>query len=126
MIETKGLTKRFGDLTVFEDLNVEVKKGEVLVIIGPSGSGKSTFLRCLNTLELPDGGEVIIEGEAFNLKDKKDTRIKIEKMGMVFQHFNLFPHMTVLGNMTLAPKKLLKLSKEKAEETRRVRMQNAL
>jgi polar amino acid transport system ATP-binding protein len=103
MIETKGLTKRFGDLTVFEDLNVEVKKGEVLVIIGPSGSGKSTFLRCLNTLELPDGGEVIIEGEAFNLKDKKDTRIKIEKMGMVFQNFNLFPHMTVEQNVIEAP-----------------------
>lgn len=103
MIETKNLTKKFGDLTVFEKLNVNVKKGEVLVIIGPSGSGKSTFLRCLNTLEIPDEGEIYIEGEKINLKDKNDTRIKIEKMGMVFQNFNLFPHMTVEKNIIEAP-----------------------
>lgn len=113
MIEAKNLTKKFGDLTVFENLNVKVKKGEVLVIIGPSGSGKSTFLRCLNTLELPDEGEIIIEGEKLNIKDKKDTRLKIEKMGMVFQNFNLFPHMTVEQNVIEAP---ITVKKEKKEE----------
>ena len=91
MIETKNLTKKFGSLTVFEDLNVTVKKGEVLVIIGPSGSGKSTFLRCLNHLEVPDEGEVFIEGEKLNVKNKKQMRNTIEKLGMVFQNFNLFP-----------------------------------
>lgn len=113
MIEVKNLTKKFGDLTVFENLNVKVKKGEVLVIIGPSGSGKSTFLRCLNTLELPDEGEIIIEGEKLNIKDKKDTRLKIEKMGMVFQNFNLFPHMTVEQNVIEAP---ITVKKEKKED----------
>lgn len=113
MIEAKNLTKKFGDLTVFESLNVKVKKGEVLVIIGPSGSGKSTFLRCLNTLELPNEGEIIIEGEKLNIKDKKDTRLKIEKMGMVFQNFNLFPHMTVEQNVIEAP---ITVKKEKKED----------
>lgn len=113
MIEAKNLTKKFGDLTVFENLNVKVKKGEVLVIIGPSGSGKSTFLRCLNTLELPNEGEIIIEGEKLNIKDKKDTRLKIEKMGMVFQNFNLFPHMTVEQNVIEAP---ITVKKEKKED----------
>lgn len=103
MIEVKNLTKKFGKLTVFDKLNVKVEKGEVLVIIGPSGSGKSTFLRCLNTLEIPDEGEIFIEGEKLNINDKKDTRIKIEKMGMVFQNFNLFPHMTVEKNVIEAP-----------------------
>lgn len=113
MIEAKNLTKKFGDLTVFENLNVSVKKGEVLVIIGPSGSGKSTFLRCLNTLELPNEGEIVIEGEKLNIKDKKDTRLKIEKMGMVFQNFNLFPHMTVEQNVIEAP---ITVKKEKKED----------
>jgi len=103
MIEVKGLSKSFGDLLVFENLDVEVKKGEVLVIIGPSGSGKSTFLRCLNNLEVPTGGTVIIEGEVLDFKDKKHVRDAIEKMGMVFQNFNLFPHMTVLQNVMEAP-----------------------
>jgi polar amino acid transport system ATP-binding protein len=103
MIETKNLTKKFGSLTVFEDLNVTVEKGEVLVIIGPSGSGKSTFLRCLNHLEEPDMGEVFIEGEKLNVKNKKHMRNTIEKVGMVFQNFNLFPHMTVLQNVMEAP-----------------------
>lgn len=103
MIEVKNLTKKFGKLTVFDKLNVKVEKGEVLVIIGPSGSGKSTFLRCLNTLEIPNEGEIFIEDEKLNINDKKDTRIKIEKMGMVFQSFNLFPHMTVEGNVIEAP-----------------------
>ncbi len=103
MIETKDLTKKFGALTVFEGLNVTVEKGEVLVIIGPSGSGKSTFLRCLNHLEEPNMGEVFIEGEKLNVKNKKHTRSTIEKVGMVFQNFNLFPHMTVLQNVMEAP-----------------------
>lgn len=103
MIETQGLSKSFGKLTVFENINVSVKKGEVLVIIGPSGSGKSTFLRCLNHLEVPEGGKVIIEGETLDDKDKKQIRTVIEKMGMVFQSFNLFPHMTVLENVIEAP-----------------------
>lgn len=103
MIETKNLTKKFGDLLVFENIDLKVKKGEVLVIIGPSGSGKSTMLRCLNFLEIPDGGEVIIEGEKLEVKDKKKTRNIIEKIGMVFQSFNLFPHKTVLQNVMEAP-----------------------
>jgi len=103
MIETKNLTKKFGDLLVFENINLKVKKGEVLVIIGPSGSGKSTMLRCLNFLEVPNGGEVIIEGEKLDAKNKKKTRNIIEKIGMVFQNFNLFPHKTVLQNVMEAP-----------------------
>jgi polar amino acid transport system ATP-binding protein len=103
MIETKNLTKKFGSLTVFEDLDVTVEKGEVLVIIGPSGSGKSTFLRCLNHLEEPNMGEVFIEGEKLDIKNKKHMRSTIEKVGMVFQNFNLFPHMTVLENVMEAP-----------------------
>lgn len=103
MIETRGLTKTFGKLKVFEKLDTHVGKGEVLVIIGPSGSGKSTFLRCLNYLEVPNDGEVIIEGETLNIKNKKHLRTVVEKMGMVFQNFNLFPHMTVLENVMRAP-----------------------
>ncbi len=103
MIEAKNLTKKFGSLTVFEDLNVNVKKGEVLVIIGPSGSGKSTFLRCLNHLEQPNIGEVFIEGEKLDVKNKKHMRTTIEKVGMVFQNFNLFHHMTVIQNVIEAP-----------------------
>lgn len=116
MIEAKNVTKRFGSLTVFENLSLEVKKGEVLVIIGPSGSGKSTFLRCLNTLEVADAGEIIIEGEKLNIKDKKDTRKKIEKMGMVFQGFNLFPHMTVEQNVVEAPITVKKANREEIKK----------
>ncbi|WP_416175738.1 amino acid ABC transporter ATP-binding protein [Clostridium sp.] len=116
MIEAKNLTKTFGNLTVFKDINVNVKKGEVLVIIGPSGSGKSTFLRCLNSLEIPDSGNVKIEGELIDYKDKKATRKTIEKMGMVFQNFNLFSHMTVLENVMVAPIKVKKEDKAKVEE----------
>ncbi|WP_039656914.1 amino acid ABC transporter ATP-binding protein [Clostridium tyrobutyricum] len=103
MIEALDLTKRFNDLTVFQNLNVKVKKGEVLVVIGPSGSGKSTFLRCLNHLEDINGGEIIIEGEKLNPKDKKFLRKIATKMGMVFQNFNLFPHMTAIQNVMEAP-----------------------
>lgn len=103
MIEATNLTKKFNDLVVFKDLNVKVKKGEVLVVIGPSGSGKSTFLRCLNHLEEIDGGKVVIEGEELNPKNKKLLRMITTKMGMVFQNFNLFPHMTALQNVMEAP-----------------------
>lgn len=103
MIEANNLTKKFGDLLVFEDISVNVKKGEVLVIIGPSGSGKSTFLRCLNHLEEVNAGSIVIEGEKLNYKDKKSIRKIILKMGMVFQGFNLFPHKTVLENIMIAP-----------------------
>ncbi|BDR80140.1 amino acid ABC transporter ATP-binding protein [Clostridium tetani] len=103
VIETVDITKRFNTLTVFEKLNINVKKGEVLVIIGPSGSGKSTFLRCLNNLEKIDEGKILIDGEELNPKDKVKMRNMIIKMGMVFQNFNLFPHMTALENVMEAP-----------------------
>lgn len=114
IIETKQLKKSFGNTDVLKGIDLKVKKGEVIVIIGPSGSGKSTFLRCLNLLEMPTGGEIFFDGD--NLLDKS-TNIDLHrrKMGMVFQHFNLFPHMTILKNMTIAPMKLLKLSKADAE-----------
>lgn len=115
MIEAKGLTKKFGKLTVFEDLNINVNKGEVLVIIGPSGSGKSTFLRCLNHLEVPEAGTVTIEGQTLDLKNKKEYREIIEKTGMVFQGFNLFPHMTVIQNVMAAP---ITVKKENAAKVR--------
>ena len=114
MIEVKGLSKSFGTLNVFENLDVEVKKGEVLVIIGPSGSGKSTFLRCLNNLEVPTGGVVTIEGEVLDSTNKKHMRNMIEKMGMVFQNFNLFPHMTVLENIIECPITVKKIPKLEA------------
>ncbi|SHH64278.1 amino acid ABC transporter ATP-binding protein [Clostridium grantii] len=113
MIETKGLSKSFGKLNVFENLNVKVQKGEVLVIIGPSGSGKSTFLRCLNHLEEPTSGEVFVEGEKLLINNKAKLRETIEKMGMVFQNFNLFPHMTVLENIIEAPITVKKEDKQK-------------
>lgn len=103
MIEANNLTKKFGDLTVFEDITVNVKKAEVLVIIGPSGSGKSTFLRCLNHLEEINNGSITIEGELMDYKNKTSLRNIITKTGMVFQNFNLFPHKTVLENVMIAP-----------------------
>ncbi|MBP3637214.1 MAG: amino acid ABC transporter ATP-binding protein [Clostridia bacterium] len=117
MISVKGLEKHFdeGKLKALRGVTTDIKRGEVVVVIGPSGSGKSTFLRCLNLLEVPNKGTVTVEGV-----DITNPRVNInkhrEKMGMVFQHFNLFPHMTILKNMTLAPMKLLKKSKAEAEE----------
>lgn len=115
LIKTEGLEKAFGKVQVLKGITTEIHKGEVVVIIGPSGSGKSTFLRTLNLLEEPTGGKIYFEGV-----DITDPKINInkhrQKMGMVFQQFNLFPHMTVLKNMTLAPMKLLKLSKADAEK----------
>lgn len=115
LIETRGLEKSFGDVKVLKGITTEIKKGEVVVIIGPSGCGKSTFLRCLNMLETPTGGQILFEGT-----DLTDASVNVNrhrmKMGMVFQQFNLFPHMTILKNMTLAPTKLLKMPADKAKE----------
>lgn len=115
MIDVKNLKKCFGDLVVLKDITTTIKKGEKVVLIGPSGSGKSTFLRCLNRLEEPDGGTILFEGADITSKDC-DIDLHRQKMGMVFQHFNLFPHLTVMQNITLAPVTLNLKTKEEAEE----------
>ncbi|MFC7363982.1 MULTISPECIES: amino acid ABC transporter ATP-binding protein [Bhargavaea] len=118
MISVKGLIKSFGDLEVLKGISTEVAAGQVIAVIGPSGSGKSTFLRCLNKLEEPTGGTVEIAG--FNITDKKaDIRAARQEIGMVFQHFHLFPHLTVLGNLTYAPMKVKGETKAQAEEKAR-------
>ena len=115
MIVTKNLKKSFGEHVVLNGISETIEKGEKVVVIGPSGSGKSTFLRCLNLLEEPTGGEIWFEGE--NITDKNTDINKIRcKMGMVFQQFNLFPHLSVLENITLAPIKLGLMTKEQAEQ----------
>lgn len=115
MIVTKNLQKAFGSQQVLKGIDETIQKGEKVVVIGPSGSGKSTFLRCLNLLEVPTGGEIWFEG--INITDKKSDINKIRcKMGMVFQQFNLFPHLSVLENITLAPIKHGLMTKEQAEE----------
>ena len=115
LIKTENLQKSFGEIEVLKGINTEIKKGEVVVIIGPSGSGKSTFLRTLNLLEEPTGGHIYFEGT--DITDPKvNINIHRQKMGMVFQQFNLFPNMTVLKNMTIAPVKLKKATKAEAEE----------
>ena len=115
MIEVKNLKISFGKLNVLKDVSLKIEKGEKIVIIGPSGSGKSTFLRCLNRLETPDGGQILFEGN--DLTDAKtDLDLCRQKMGMVFQHFNLFPHLTVLQNITLAPVTLKLKNQEEAEK----------
>lgn len=115
MIIVNHLYKSFGDHEVLHDINEHIKPGEKVVIIGPSGSGKSTFLRCLNLLEVPTGGHILFEGTDIT-DEKTNINIHRQKMGMVFQHFNLFPHMTILKNMTIAPMKLLKKSEAEATE----------
>ena len=114
MIKINNLNKKFGTLHVLKGITNEIKKGEVVVVIGPSGSGKSTFLRCLNLLEVPTEGEIIFEGTDITSKDSDINKLR-QKMGMVFQQFNLFPHLSILENITLAPKKLKKLSNDEAE-----------
>lgn len=115
MIKIENLHKSFGNNEVLKGISKEIKKGEVVAIIGPSGSGKSTFLRCINLLEIPTQGDIFVEGE--NLTDKKTNIDKIrQKVGMVFQHFNLFPHKTVIENLTLAPMKLKGKSSTEATE----------
>ncbi len=115
LIKVEGLEKHYGELKALDGVDCEIRKGDVTVVVGPSGSGKSTFLRCLNLLEVPTGGKVFFEG--VDITDPKvDINVHRQKMGMVFQQFNLFPHMKVLRNMTIAPVKLLKIPQQQAEE----------
>ena len=114
MIDVKNLTKRFGDLVVLDGISEHIDKGECVVVIGPSGSGKSTFLRCLNLLETPTSGEILFDGVSMT-DPKTDINKMRQKMGMVFQHFNLFPNMTILRNITLAPVRTGRMSKAQAE-----------
>ncbi|MBS8264815.1 amino acid ABC transporter ATP-binding protein [Mesobacillus boroniphilus] len=115
MIKVHGLHKSFGKLEVLKGISTTIESGEVVAIIGPSGSGKSTFLRCLNLLEHPTSGQILIDGD--EITDKKTNIMKVrENVGMVFQHFHLFPHMTVLQNITYAPIKVKGLSKPEAEK----------
>ncbi len=115
LIKVEGLEKHFkGGIHALNDVSTEIHKGEVVVVIGPSGSGKSTFLRCLNLLEMPTEGKIEVDG--VDITDPKtNVNLHRQKMGMVFQHFNLFPHMTILRNMTLGPTKLLGISQEEAD-----------
>lgn len=115
MIEFRNVYKNFGKLEVLKDVNLKIKKGEVVTLIGPSGSGKSTILRCINLLEQPTSGQVLIEGTDIT-KPKTDIQAIRKDIGMVFQHFNLFPHMTVMENMVYAPMKVNKKSKEEAQK----------
>ena len=115
MIEVKNLRKSFDGTEVLKGINETINKGDVACIIGPSGSGKSTFLRCLNLLEIPTGGQIIFEGENLTAKGV-DLNLHRQKMGMVFQQFHLFPHMTVIDNLTMAPVLLKKATKAQAEK----------
>ena len=115
LIKVEGLQKSFGKLDVLKGIDEDIKRGDVVVVIGPSGSGKSTFLRCLNLLEKPTGGSILFDGE--NILDKSCNKNKLrEKMGMVFQHFNLFPHLTILKNITIAPVRLGLMNAAEATE----------
>ncbi|KSU84707.1 putative glutamine transport system ATP-binding protein [Fictibacillus enclensis] len=116
MISFKHVNKHFGDFQVLTDINLEIKEGEVVVVVGPSGSGKSTLLRCINRLETITDGELIVNKKVLKSKDTNINDLRKE-IGMVFQHFNLYPHMTVLENITLAPRKALGISTAKANET---------
>ncbi|MBX4149285.1 amino acid ABC transporter ATP-binding protein [Paenibacillus sp. FSL W7-1279] len=116
MITVKDLHKSFGKLEILKGINIEIAKGEVVVVIGPSGSGKSTFLRCLNLLEVPTSGEISFEGELITAKNHNINATR-EKMGMVFQQFNLFPHKKVIENITLAPIQVKGVSAKEAEAT---------
>ena len=116
MIEVKNLEKSFGDLHILKGISTTIEKGEKVVVIGPSGSGKSTFLRCLNRLEQPTSGQIIFEGRDITGMSEKELCAVREKMGMVFQHFHLFDHLTIRKNLTLAPVKLKLLSKDEANK----------
>ncbi|MEA5051650.1 MAG: amino acid ABC transporter ATP-binding protein [Oscillospiraceae bacterium] len=117
MIELKNIHKSFDNVDAVQGVDLTVAPGEILCIIGPSGSGKSTLLRCINGLETPEQGEILIDGEKMDPKNEKVTDKMREKMGFVFQHFNLFPHMTVLENITLAPVGVLGVAPEEAAKT---------
>ena len=115
LLEIEGLQKSFGALKVLDGISTEIRRGEVVVMIGPSGGGKSTFLRCMNLLEIPTGGHIHFDGmDIVNADEQTKNRVRSE-MGMVFQHFNLFPHLTILDNITLAPRLIRKMPREKAE-----------
>ncbi len=121
MIEVKNLHKDFGknsEIKVLKGIDITIEKGEKVVVIGPSGGGKSTFLRCLNMLEVPTSGEIWFEGKLVDPKKKEINKLR-QKMGMVFQHFNLFPHLTILDNITIAPIKLGLMNKKDAEDKAR-------
>ena len=117
LIQVENLQKYYkgGEIKALDGVNADIRKGKVVVVIGPSGSGKSTFLRCLNLLEIPTGGTIRLDGTDIT-DPKNDINLYRQRMGMVFQHFNLFPHMTILKNMTLAPMKLLHRSQAEAEK----------
>ncbi len=115
MITVKNLCKSFGGHRVLIDINEHIAQGEKVVIIGPSGSGKSTFLRCLNLLEQPTGGQIIFDGKDITEKGVNINEIR-QQMGMVFQHFNLFPHLSIMENLTLAPVELKRMEKEQAQK----------
>lgn len=116
ILEVKGLKKKFGSNQVLKGVDISIKKGEVIAIIGPSGCGKSTFIRCLNFLEQPDEGEIIYHGQDLFKMDKKARNEALKGVGMVFQQFNLFPHKTVIDNITLAPQLVQKISKEESRK----------
>lgn len=116
MIEVNNLTKNFGDLKVLKGITETIKKNEVVCVIGPSGSGKSTFLRCINLLETPTTGTIFVNGEQINAKNV-DINLVRQGLGMVFQNFNLFPHMSTLGNVMIGPIKVLKKDKSEAKKT---------
>ena len=115
MISVENLCKSFGDLEILKGITENIEKGEKVVIIGPSGSGKSTFLRCLNLLEKPTSGSIIFEGTDITHSSEKELNLMRQKMGMVFQHFNLFANLSIINNITLAPVKLKLMTKEEAE-----------
>ncbi|MBR3970342.1 MAG: amino acid ABC transporter ATP-binding protein [Ruminococcus sp.] len=116
MISVNNLNKSFGELHILKNISEHISKGEKVVIIGPSGSGKSTFLRCLNLMEIPTSGEIVFDGVDITKANIKEVNLLRRKMGMVFQHFNLFPHLTIKKNITLAPVKLGIMSKEQADK----------
>ncbi len=115
ILEVKNISKSFEDITVFENISLTVKKGEVVVIVGPSGCGKSTFLRCINALEDIQEGEILLDGEPIDPRSKELSRIR-EKIGMVFQSYDLFPHLTILQNLVLAPVKVKKTDRKEAQK----------
>lgn len=123
LFRVKGLKKSFGNLEVLKGIDVDIKEGEVLVVLGPSGGGKSTFIRCLNLLEDPTDGEIIFEESKINDKGTDVNKLR-QKIGMVFQHFNLFPHLSVLENLTIAPIKLRGESKESADARAKKLLEN--
>lgn len=116
MIKVEHITKKFNDLKAVNDVSLEIKKGEIVCLIGPSGSGKSTVLRCINGLEIPEEGTVYINDKALDLKNPENSKELRGKMGFVFQHFNLFPHKTVLENLTLAPIQVLGMDEDTANQ----------